>query len=89
MDEKRALTAIGALAQATRLQLFRLLVGSGADGVSAGVIAERLGVIPSSLSFHLTHSGLVTQRRKGRQMFYAADPHLMRELVDYLAAELV
>jgi ArsR family transcriptional regulator, arsenate/arsenite/antimonite-responsive transcriptional repressor len=89
MDERHALAALGGLAQETRLRLYRLLVAAGADGLSAGVIAERLGVIPSSLSFHLTHlthSGLVTQRRSGRQMFYAADLGVMNELVDYLAA---
>lgn len=88
MDEKQVLAALGALAQETRLQLYRLLAGTGPDGLSAGIIAERLGVIPSSLSFHLTHlthAGLITQRRLGRLMVYAANPELMRELVAYLA----
>ena len=88
MDEKGAIAALGALAQETRLQLFRLLVASGPEGLSAGVIAERLGIIPSSLSFHLTHLthvGLVTQRRLGRQMFYAAEPGAMNDLLFYLA----
>jgi len=53
MDQKRARAALGALAQETRLELFRLLVTSGPEGLPAGVIAERLGVLPSSLSFHL------------------------------------
>jgi ArsR family transcriptional regulator len=89
MDEKQALAALGALAQETRLHLYRLLAGSGPEGLSAGVIAERLGVIPSSLSFHLTHlahTGLITQRRLGRLMVYAANPGLMSELVGYLAS---
>ena len=88
MNEKQVLAALGALAQETRLQLYRLLAGTGPDGLSAGIIAERLGVIPSSLSFHLTHlthAGLITQRRLGRLMVYAANPELMRELVAYLA----
>jgi ArsR family transcriptional regulator len=92
MDEKRAVAALGALAQETRLQLFRLLVASGPDGLSAGVIAERLGVIPSSLSFHLTHlthAGLVSQRRIGRQMFYAAEYGPMNELLAYLTETCV
>lgn len=92
MDEKQALAALGALAQQTRLQLYRLLAGSGRDGLSAGVIAERLGVIPSSLSFHLmhlTHSGLITQRRIGRQIFYAAELGVMKALLGYLAANYV
>ena len=89
MDEKQVLTALGALAQETRLQLYRLLAGTGPDGLSAGIIAERLGVIPSSLSFHLTHlahAGLVTQQRNGRLMIYAANPEMMSELIAYLAA---
>ena len=53
MDEKRAIAALGALAQETRLALFRLLVTAGPAGLRAGVIAERLGVQSSSLSFHL------------------------------------
>jgi ArsR family transcriptional regulator len=92
MDEKHALAALGALAQETRVGLYRLLVAAGAEGLSAGVIAERLGVIPSSLSFHLTHlthSGLVTQRRSGRQMIYAADLSVMSDLMDHLAASYV
>jgi DNA-binding transcriptional ArsR family regulator len=66
MNEKRAIAALGALAQETRLALFRLLVTVGPAGLPAGVIAERLGVQPSSLSFHLAqlvHAGLITQRR--------------------------
>jgi ArsR family transcriptional regulator, arsenate/arsenite/antimonite-responsive transcriptional repressor len=65
MDEKRAIAALGALAQETRLALFRLLVTAGPGGLPAGVIAERLGVQPSSLSFHLAqlvHAGLITKR---------------------------
>src|SRR5690242_6520812 len=53
MEQKRAVAALGALAQETRLELFRLLVTCGPEGLPAGVIAERLGVQPSSLSFHL------------------------------------
>lgn len=89
MNDKEALAAIGALGQETRIQLYRLLATCGAEGLSAGVIAERLGVIPSSLSFHLTHlthSGLITQRRLGRQMVYTAAPGVMKELIGYLAA---
>ena len=88
MDEKNAVAALGALAQEHRLQLFRLLVGCGPDGLSAGVIAERLGVPPSSLSFHLaqlTQAGLITQRRHGRQVFYAAEYGAMNDLLAFLA----
>jgi DNA-binding transcriptional ArsR family regulator len=87
MDQKHAIAALGALAQETRLELFRLLVTSGPEGLRAGVIAERLGVQPSSLSFHLaqlTHAGLITQRRLSRQLIYSADYGAMTELLAYL-----
>jgi DNA-binding transcriptional ArsR family regulator len=88
MDEAQALAALGALAQETRLQLYRLLVTSGASGLSAGTIAERLGVIPSSLSFHLqhlVHARLITQRRTGRMMIYAAEYGTMNGLLAFLS----
>ena len=87
MDRKQAIAALGALAQETRLDLFRLLVTCGLDGLPAGVIAERLGVLPSSLSFHLaqlTHAGLITQRRLSRQLIYSADYDAMNTLLAYL-----
>ena len=87
MDEKRAITALGALAQETRLALFRLLVTCGPAGLPAGVIAERLGVQPSSLSFHLAqlvHAGLITQRRASRQLIYSAEYGAMNALLAYL-----
>jgi len=79
--------ALGALAQETRLALFRLLVERGPDGLSAGTLAVRLRVPPSSLSFHLRaleHAGLTTQRRLGRQIIYAADFMAMNAVVAYL-----
>jgi DNA-binding transcriptional ArsR family regulator len=87
MDQKRAIAALGALAQETRLELFRLLVATGPQGLPAGVIAERLGVQPSSLSFHLaqlTRAGLITQRRLSRQLIYSAEYGAMNELLAYL-----
>jgi len=87
MEQKRAIAALGALAQETRLELFRLLVTCGPAGLPAGVIADRLGVQPSSLSFHLaqlTHAGLITQRRLSRQLIYSADYGAMTELLTYL-----
>ena len=87
MDEKRAIAALGALAQETRLELFRLLVTCGPEGLPAGVIAERLGVMPSSLSFHLqqlVHASLITQRRLSRQLIYSAEYGTMNELMAYL-----
>ena len=87
MDEKPAIVALGALAQETRLALFRLLVTAGPAGLPAGVIAERLGVQPSSLSFHLAqldHAGLITQRRLSRQLIYSAEYGAMNALLAYL-----
>ena len=87
VEQKRAIAALGALAQETRLELFRLLVTCGPEGLPAGVIAERLGVQPSSLSFHLaqlTHAGLINQRRLSRQLIYSADYGAMNELMAYL-----
>jgi ArsR family transcriptional regulator, arsenate/arsenite/antimonite-responsive transcriptional repressor len=87
MDEKRAIAALGALAQETRLALFRLLVTVGPAGLPAGVIAERLRVQPSSLSFHLAqlvHAGLITQCRLSRQLIYSAEYSAMNALLAYL-----
>ena len=87
MDQKQVIAALGALAQETRLALFRLLVTCGPEGLSAGIIAERLQIAPSSLSFHLqqlVHAGLITQRRLSRQLIYAADYGTMNELMAYL-----
>src|SRR6266478_1893588 len=87
MDQQRAIAALGALAQETRLALFRLLVTCGPAGMSAGAIAETLGVAPSSLSFHLqqlAHAGLITQRRLSRQLIYSAEYGAMNELMAYL-----
>src|SRR5713226_8071026 len=87
MDQKHAIAALGALAQETRLELFRLLVTCGPQGLPAGVIAERLGVMPSSLSFHLqqlVHAGLITQRRLSRQLIYSAEYGTMSALMAYL-----
>jgi DNA-binding transcriptional ArsR family regulator len=88
MQQEAAIAAFGALAQTTRLQLYRLLVTQGAGGMSAGNIAERLGVAPSSLSFHLTNlveARLITQKRVGRQLIYAVAPATIGELRKYLA----
>jgi ArsR family transcriptional regulator len=87
MDQTTVIAALGALAQETRLALYRMLVARGPAGLSAGVIAERLGVAPSSLSFHLqqlAHAGLITQRRLSRQLIYSAEYGRMSELIGYL-----
>ena len=88
MEQAEAIAGLGALAQPTRLQLYRLLLPYGAAGLSAGNIAERLGIAPSSLSFHLTNlveAGLLSQKRAGRQLIYAAQPATVESLRDYLA----
>jgi len=87
MDQISAIAALGALAQETRLALFRLLVTCGPSGLAAGAIGERLGVPPSSLSFHLqelVHAGLITQRRLSRNLIYSAEYGRMNELLLYL-----
>ena len=87
VEKKAALAALAALSQETRLDLFRLLVTVGPEGLPAGVIAERLGVLPSSLTFHLNqlvHAGLITQRRLSRQLIYSAEYSAMNALLAYL-----
>jgi len=87
MDSAKAVAAIGAIAHEHRLAIYRLLVERGPQGIAAGVIAERLSIPPSSLTFHLQqllHAGLVSQRRLGRQLIYAADYAAMNGLVAYL-----
>jgi DNA-binding transcriptional ArsR family regulator len=87
MKSTDVVTALAALAQDTRLGVFRLLVQQGPSGMAAGEIAERLGIAPATLSFHLkelTHAGLVTARQAGRFVFYAARFDAMNELLAYL-----
>ena len=82
-----AVEALGALAQPTRLELFRVLVRRGPAGLPAGAIAERLGIPATTLSFHLsqlTRTGLLTARRDGRSIVYAADYARMQSLMAYL-----
>lgn len=87
MELMTVIKAMGALAQEHRLLAFRFLVQAGPDGMPAGTLAETIGVPPSSMSFHLaqlTHAGLVTQRRNGRSIIYAADFASMNALMAYL-----
>ncbi len=87
MKSDKAVAALGAIAHDHRLAIFRMLVERGPDGLPAGLIAERLDVPPSSLTFHLQqllHAGLVSQRRLGRQLIYAADYAAMNNLIAYL-----
>jgi DNA-binding transcriptional ArsR family regulator len=87
MTLPRAVRALDALAHDTRLRVHRLLVRAGADGLSAGAIARRLGLPASSLSFHLMHlqaADLVVQRRAGRSLIYAVNFDSMDGLMAYL-----
>jgi DNA-binding transcriptional ArsR family regulator len=87
MQPQNIIAALGALAHEYRLSIYRLLVECGPEGLAAGAIAERIGLVPSSLTFHvqaLQRAGLITQRRISRQLFYAADYSTMNALVGYL-----
>ena len=87
MNTKRAIPALAALAQETRLALFRLLVECGPEGLAAGDIAEKLGLPPSSLSFHLaqlSHAGMILQRRRSRSLIYSVDFAAMNDLMSFL-----
>ena len=87
MNAGNAIEALGALAQEHRLALFRLLVQAGDTGMSAGAIAEALGLPNSSLSFHLAqlrNAGLILQERQHRSLIYRANYPAMNALVAYL-----
>jgi ArsR family transcriptional regulator len=87
MESSMVIGALGALAQPSRLELFRLLVRRGPAGLPAGEIAERIGIPSTTLSFHLsqlTRAGLLTARREGRSIVYAADYGRMQSLMAYL-----
>jgi DNA-binding transcriptional ArsR family regulator len=82
-----AVTALAALAQDNRLDTYRLLVQAGPEGMPAGQVAAALGLPPNTLSFHfdrLRQAGLVTVRRDGRSMIYAARYDTMNALLGYL-----
>ncbi|AOL23580.1 DNA-binding transcriptional regulator, ArsR family [Erythrobacter litoralis] len=87
MQSHQVISSLAALAQEHRLAAFRLLVEAGAEGIPAGMLADKLGVPPSSMSFHLaqlSHAGLVTQRRESRSIIYSADYAAMNALMGYL-----
>lgn len=90
MEANTAVRSLGALAQATRLEIFRLLVREGPDGVPAGEIGERLAIPAPTLSFHLAQlarAGLVLSRRDGRSIRYAANFGGMNALLTYLTED--
>lgn len=87
MEAITAVAALGALAQESRLEVFRLLVRQGPGGMPAGRVAEELGIPPATLSFHLAqlgHAGLVRSRREGRRIIYSADYDGMQDLLGFL-----
>src|ERR1700683_1587573 len=87
MKTRQVIDALGALAHEHRRSIFRLLIERGPEGLPAGRIADRVGLVPSSLTFHLQNlqrAGLITQRRASRQLFYSADFTAMNELIGYL-----
>src|SRR5437870_9509468 len=87
MEIKTAVLALGALAQETRLTIFRLLVEAGPEGLAAGCIGETLKVPGATLSFHLkelARAGLVSSRQEKQFIYYAVDFERMAELMTYL-----
>src|SRR5258707_4536316 len=87
METSEAVAALAALTQDNRLDVFRLLVQAGPDGMAAGRLAQALDLAPNTLTFHfdrLRSAGLVTVRRDGRSMIYAARFELMNTLLGYL-----
>ncbi len=90
MELDEATPALAALAHDSRLAVFRLLVEAGRDGMAAGEVAARIGIAPTTLSFHLSqlsHAGLVSGRRNGRSVIYSADFERMADLVNFLTED--
>lgn len=87
MEIEMAVEALAALAQGSRLSIFRLLVRAGKQGVAAGALGEKLGIPPATLSFHLktlTHARLIKSRTEGRFVIYSANFTEMDKLIAYL-----
>lgn len=87
MKPDQVVKALSALAQPTRLAIYRLLVARGPEGMAAGQVAEKLRVSPATLSFHfraLSHAGLLNSRQDGRFVYYAANFAVMNGMVEYL-----
>ena len=90
MDEHHLIDAFGALAQDTRLQVFRLLLSASPDGLPAGEVARRLGTPHNTMSTHLailSRAGLARSRRESRQVIYSVDLETVRGLVAFLVQE--
>jgi DNA-binding transcriptional ArsR family regulator len=90
MKQSQALLGFAALSQDTRLEILRLLVRAGPEGLAAGVVAEEVGTSPSNLSFHLKElerAGLISARREARSILYSAVYASLRELVQFLTED--
>lgn len=90
MEKIDAVAALSALAQDNRLDIYRLLVQAGPDGMAAGEVATALAIAPNTLSFHfdrLRHAGLVSVARHGRSLIYAARFETMNNLLGYLTED--
>ncbi|MDZ4818140.1 MAG: metalloregulator ArsR/SmtB family transcription factor [Planctomycetota bacterium] len=90
MKTAQAVTALAAIAQESRLKVFRLLVVAGAEGLAAGEIAEQLAIPPATLTFHLkelVHAGLIAPQRFGRSIRYTLVVNTMRELMQFLTED--
>lgn len=87
LTSTQVVEALSALAQHTRLEIYRLLVSCGPQGMAAGQVAERLKVSPANMSFHfktLSHAGLISSRQEGRFVYYAANFTVMNGMLAYL-----
>jgi ArsR family transcriptional regulator len=87
MNENQVVTALSALAQSSRLQIFRALVVAGPQGLTPGVLSETLDLGSTALSFHLkelAHAGLIGVERQGRNLIYRAHTDAMNQLLNYL-----
>jgi ArsR family transcriptional regulator len=87
MKPAQVVKALSALAQPTRLALYRLLVACGPNGMAAGQVSAKLKVSPATLSFHfrtLSHAGLIESRQEGRFIYYAANFTVMNDMLAYL-----
>jgi ArsR family transcriptional regulator, arsenate/arsenite/antimonite-responsive transcriptional repressor len=90
MEEMAVVASLAALAQGMRLRIYRALIGAGSQGMTPGALADALRVPGTTLSFHLkelTHAGLVSPQRDGRNLVYRPSLERMNELLAYLTAQ--